>query len=460
MTRECSKNIMPDSITGMVFALEGVRNAVVLLNGPMGCKFYHSTTSQFLSIRPVLFMNDEKSGQRVPVDYNYLNDYFFRQPRVPSTYLDGYDYVYGTADKVRQALQFIRSNLHVELAGVINSPGASLIGDNLKEIIAEELPDLPVVMIESPGFSEDFSSGYSRAALELLKQPGFLTRSEPADPRVTENANGPAVNLLGLSLWHRYAEGDREELKRILAEAGIHVNCCLCSDCTVSEIRRITDAQLNVVIYPEAGLAQAEYLKETFGMDFVVLPEIPVGFDAAEQLMRAIVDALNDAYGTAANRLAAFREDAEKARALAWYRINDINLMYGLPRGVRFAVTGDGSICLAYSRFFMEYLGMIPDAIEVNGISTPEADRALQALVRRFHAEGSLKKRAVDSQAELVFSDANTIAELMLKNRSFCGIEISLPGMGYTDIIPKTHLGVKGALFLIEQVLNGLMSRL
>ena len=74
MTRECSKNIMPDSITGMVFALEGVRNAVVLLNGPMGCKFYHSTTSQFLSIRPVLFMNDEKSGQRVPVDYNYLND--------------------------------------------------------------------------------------------------------------------------------------------------------------------------------------------------------------------------------------------------------------------------------------------------------------------------------------------------------------------------------------------------
>jgi len=32
--------------------------------------------------------------------------------------------------------------------------------------------------------------------------------------------------------------------------------------------------------------------------------------------------------------------------------------------------------------------------------------------------------------------------------------------MGYIDLIPKTHLGIDGALFLVEQVLNGLMSRL
>ena len=32
--------------------------------------------------------------------------------------------------------------------------------------------------------------------------------------------------------------------------------------------------------------------------------------------------------------------------------------------------------------------------------------------------------------------------------------------MGYIDLVPKTHMGIRGALFLIEQVLNGLMSRL
>ena len=38
-------SIHPDGITGMIFAMEGIKNAVVLLNGPMGCRFYHSTTS-------------------------------------------------------------------------------------------------------------------------------------------------------------------------------------------------------------------------------------------------------------------------------------------------------------------------------------------------------------------------------------------------------------------------------
>ena len=67
---------------------------------------------------------------------------------------------------------------------------------------------------------------------------------------------------------------------------------------------------------------------------------------------------------------------------------------------------------------------------------------------------------AAPEDAELVFGDANLIAELKLKNRTFCGIETDLPGMGYVDLISKTHLGVEGALFLIEQVLNGLMSKL
>ena len=93
----------------MIFAMEGMKNSIVLLNGPMGCRFYHSTTSRFLSIRPMLLLPTE-DGRRVPVDYNYLNDFFFRQDRVPCTYLDGYDYVYSTRDKVRRALDFIRDN--------------------------------------------------------------------------------------------------------------------------------------------------------------------------------------------------------------------------------------------------------------------------------------------------------------------------------------------------------------
>ena len=106
MTESCLKSISPDSLTGMIFALEGVRKTVVLLNGPMGCRFYHSTTSQFITVHPALYLPLEEGGKRVPVDYSFLNDWFFRQERVPSTYLDGYDYVYGTKEKVAAALSY------------------------------------------------------------------------------------------------------------------------------------------------------------------------------------------------------------------------------------------------------------------------------------------------------------------------------------------------------------------
>ena len=38
----------------MIFAMEGIRNVIVLLNGPMGCTSYHSTTSAHLTKHPPL----------------------------------------------------------------------------------------------------------------------------------------------------------------------------------------------------------------------------------------------------------------------------------------------------------------------------------------------------------------------------------------------------------------------
>ena len=92
-----------------------------------------------------------------------------------------------------------------------------------------------------------------------------------------------------------------------------------------------------------------------------------------------------------------------------------------------------------------------------------QKDKAVRRLLDKHDIDGSvyLGMEPADAEdAELVFSNANVISELMIKNKTFCGIEISLPGMGYTDLIPKTHLGIKGGLFLTEQVLNGLMSRI
>ncbi|MBR6205827.1 MAG: oxidoreductase [Oscillospiraceae bacterium] len=410
------KSITADSLTGAVFALEGMRNAVVLLNGPMGCRFYHSTTSRFLMTRPLLKLPAGQDGTREPVDYNTLNDWFFRQERVPCTCLDGYDYVYGTKEKVREALTFIRDSVDLDLLAIVNSPGACLIGDDLKETARSVLGGTRTVMVESPGLSSTFEEGWSRAATALLEQTGTALWRE----RMPEKRKGKRVNLLGLSVWQRYFEGDLAELKRLFALCGAEVTAALCADCSVEELARMPEADLNVVLDPAAGTEAARYLERVCGTPFAVFPGFPVGFSATERMF----EELGKLLGTSCEALL---EESGRARALAWYKIEQVYATSGKPRGVTFFVGGSAAQKRAYESFLTKYLGMEP--------SDPE-------------------------RAELVFGDANLISELMLKNRRFCGIEISLPGMGYIDLVPKTHMGIRGALFLIEQVLNGLMSRL
>lgn len=416
MTGRCLKSITADSLTGAVFALEGMRNAVVLLNGPMGCRFYHSTTSRFLMTRPLLKLPAGQDGTREPVDYNTLNDWFFRQERVPCTCLDGYDYVYGTKEKVREALTFIRDSVDLDLLAIVNSPGACLIGDDLKETARSVLGGTRTVMVESPGLSGTFEEGWSRAATALLEQAGTALWRE----RMPEKRTGKRVNLLGLSVWQRYFEGDLAELKRLFALCGAEVTAALCADCSMEELARMPEADLNVVLDPAAGTEAARYLERVCGTPFAVFPGFPVGFSATERMF----EELGKLLGTSCEALF---EESGRARALAWYKIEQVYATSGKPRGVTFFVGGSAAQKQAYESFLTEYLGMEP--------SDPE-------------------------RAELVFGDANLISEMMLRNRRFCGIEISLPGMGYIDLVPKTHMGIRGALFLIEQVLNGLMSRL
>ena len=431
----------------MIFAMEGIRNTMVLLNGPMGCKFYHSTTSAHLMMRPDLKRAAGEAAEKGHVEYDILNNYFFRQPRVPSTYLDGYDYVYGTSEKVEAALCYFRENFSFELMVIVDSPGASLIGDELTELARRVLPEVPTVMLESPGYSEHFSDGHDRAVCELIRQlrPHF----SPKKPRGAR----PRVNLLGLSVWQRYWEGDKEELTRLLEELGAEVNACPCAGSSLQEILSLPDAELNLLLYPEMGRETAARLEEYFGTPCYVFDGPPVGFSATEKALREIGERLGLDPGKVL-------EDSEKARAQCWFALNKLDEMSYLSTLRSFAVEGMDSAVYSYVSFLTDYLGMTPECVSLTGSPDPLLRGKLRDTLRRCRAEAALEKDILDSRAELVYADANTISALCTRHDAFSGIEISLPGMGYTDIVKKTHLGIRGALFLTEQTVNGLMSKI
>ncbi|KIR01239.1 nitrogenase-related protein [Lachnospiraceae bacterium TWA4] len=270
-------------------------------------------------------------------------------------------------------------------------------------------------MLESPGYSIDFYTGYETAFIESIKQLGSKLWKNS-----TRKTSRPKVNLLGLSIWNRYLDGDLKELKRLFDLCQIDVNCCLFANNSLEEFTNFLDADLNVVLYPE----MAKNAVRLIDMPYYICENLPIGFDATEKIFTDICNLLH-------TDVSPLLEESARARALSWFHLDNIHQISGRPNGASFAVEGSPSQITSYSKFFSEYLGMIEDTADI-----------------------------LETNAELVFADANTIAILKTRHAPFCGIEINNPSMGYIDLLPKTQMGVTGSLFLIEQVLNGLMSRI
>ncbi|MDR1249442.1 MAG: nitrogenase component 1 [Treponema sp.] len=424
-----TENITPDSFTGAIFALEGIKDSCVALNGPTGCKFYHSAISDSQYLRNISYN---------PLEFT--EGYYFGQPRVPSTFLDGNDYVFGSGDKIASLLRSAMKHNYALIA-VINSPGAALIGDDLGRFLEEEVKDIPCFSMENTGFSGGFGLGYQNAMIGALKAIGLAP--PPSSKKKT-------VNLLGLCIYQKYYDQNFLVIKNLLGLCGIEVIAAPGAGDAVAELRRMNEAALNVVVYPEYGRAIAEYLETAHGVPWLCPKEgPPIGFDAAAALARQICEALDADSGKAL-------ETIDRARARSYLYLARFSSLLGLPKGSLFSIKAEASTAYALTKWLCAYLGMIPAAISI----LPDSDQAFTKKLRDFlgdiHYREALEYAIIETPTHVLFADGNTIAELRLYGQHFCGIEIALPALGYLDITEKTLFGGQGALFLLEQILNGL----
>jgi len=428
--------IEPDSLSGVIFALEGVEGATVLLNGPTGCKYYHASISDSQTFRQFEFD-----------PLNYPLTWYFGQPRVPCTYLDNSDYVFGSERKLTEALEYFGTAPETGMLFIVNSPGAALIGDDLEGIARRALGERPFLSIETPGYSEGMCAGFEKTACTLVDYLVPEPRTSSAD---AASAIERTVNVLGLSLYQRHYAGDVIAIRRMLESMGLTVNCLLCAGSTLDEIRRMPAAALNIVIHPELGLKTARHLEERFGTPFFACDGLPIGFNAVERFARDVAQRT----GCDPKPLL---DECRDARKRAFSHISRLNSLTGLPTGVPFAVEGTYAELAAYTEFLLEYLAMVPVALIP---AFPQADCARPRLERLLEDAGfseALGRDPVQAAPELFFGSGTQIARLRLANLRFSGVETMLPSLGYLDVVPKTHLGPTGALYLVEAVLNGLI---
>lgn len=425
----------PDSLMGAIVAFEGVKEACTLLNGPIGCKLYVSYMANLLAPR------------FSPVIVNQFSNFYFGQRRVPCTYVDQQDLVYGTEAKVVEALKLIDSK-NPQLIGIVNHSGTSLIGDDLDHFAKAANIKTKTLTIDSSGFTGTYAYGFQTATIKILGS--LLNKTGAKIPK--------SVNIVGYTIFHYNWENDVAELKRMLNLLGVKVVSVICADESVSNLQQASQAELNLVVNEEYGSSIAAFLEKEYGVPSIGLDlKAPYGLAASEAWFNAVADFFklpNQCVKSESNRI---RKKCYPALLRASSLSNSL-------RGLPFGVFGDSSQVAAVIAFLYEYLGMYPVVAGVKEVG----DKSLE-LIRSYVAGNSLDTVILVNPDQYELLESINMTKPVLIFGSSVEEKISLLAETPPQFIPfsfpyydnflltvRPMIGFNGVLTLIEDITNSL----
>ena len=432
------------ALTGASAFFDAIPGSFMLINGPLWCYFY-----------AMKYVED--------YDASALRRFHCTQP-------EGNALVYGTEKDLLAGLDFVKANFTPERIFILNNCSVSLVGDDIAGIAAKaELP-CPVYAADCGGIAGDFAEGYEIALLRVIaevKKNAEAKRdladvseanSKNADEaKVSENLNletidcKPSVNLLGLSPTYFRGEEDIKEIRRILEMAGYHINAIPGGGSAWSEIMRLPQADLNLVLRDELALKAAKELQAEFGT-----PYLSVGMPYGIQGTLRWLDTIN-AVLPAKNR-EAIRQEAETVNARLQFRSSNMqslwgplwfdNILIAAPpseaAGIAEAVRGEWADTGNLVIHFTQDTALRPQAATKICIAGKD--------------DTAMKETFENWSGGLVMGSSLEASRLVRLKKPFVNCNIVLPA--YHEIIATDSpiCGIRGAAYLFERIWNAKLS--
>ena len=313
-----------------------------------------------------------------------------RRPPVTYTTFQARDLGKDTAELFQAAARDAVARFAPEAIIVGSSCTAELIQDDPGGLAEALQLDIPVVPLELPSYQKKENWGAAETFYQLVRR---LTHGVIPSERA---GRPPSCNLLGATALGFRHRDDLQEVRRLLDALGISVNVVAPWQARPSDLRRLPEADFNVVLYPEIAAPVASFLKRSFQQPFTQV--VPIGVKATEAFVRELAelagldadDALAKAYAACASRM-------------AWYS-SSVDATY--LTGKRVFVFGDGTHALAAARVATEEFGF-----ELVGLGSYSRESArelreaaqgygLQALVSEDYLE--VEQAISQAQPDLV----------------------------------------------------------
>jgi light-independent protochlorophyllide reductase subunit B len=274
----------------------------------------------------LLFTMIERSGARPPVTY---------------TTFQARDLGSDTAQLFQQTAMEAYERFKPQALLVGSSCTAELIQDDPAGLTRALGLPIPVVALELPAYQRKENWGAAETFYRIARQ-----MVQPSSPRPDGR---PRCNILGpCALGFRHRD-DLVEIRQLLERLGVDINVVAPAGASPADLARLTEADFNVVLYPEIGLVTAQWLQRNFRMPYT--RTVPIGVHGTRDFVAELASLTGGR----------IKVTAETARS-SWYS-ESVDSTY--LTGKRVFIFGDATHAIAAARVARDEIGF-----EVVGLGT------------------------------------------------------------------------------------------
>ena len=203
-----------------------------------------------------------------------------RRPPVSYTTFQARDLGGDTAELFKRTAREAVERFQPQALLVGASCTAELIQDDPGGLAATLGLNVPVIPLELPAYQRKENWGAAETFYRLVRalvQPAPADRVKPVRPR---------CNLLGATALGFRHRDDVHEVTQLLARLGVDVHVCAPWNATPDDLRRLTEADFNVVLYPEVAGTAASWLERTHKMPRTTV--VPIGRGATIEFIEQV----------------------------------------------------------------------------------------------------------------------------------------------------------------------------
>ena len=406
-----------DGMLGAVIASESLGLTDTMINGAGGCR---SRTQIMMHELIPEYLPENRSCCR--------SKYFSRQSRIPCTYLNNDDIVFGTMSKVSEGIESV-SSITGRRTILLDTLGASLLCTDYAGLTGDEKKD-PIV-IKDDLSSMSLAEGYDTAMCAILESIDIQSGSDGS------------VNILGYGIMDLGWSSGAQEICDLLEAMGVKVNCILGCMPDKENVLGIGRASLNIMIHPEYCRRTADMLERRFGTASLRPDEgAPVGYPSLRSFVKQVATAL-DVDPTAALNIIDSEASAVHSILYNYDRI---------PTGLHskgFSVKGDSSVAYPLIKWMMETFSMVPRRIVVTDEEyLPEITEYLEQYGLSEALDGAY------GEIDIEFTDGLTALEGRLSVGRTGFVEICIPHGRALDLMGRTLVGTKGCRYILDEMMN------